>query len=335
MRVAVLGATGLVGREMLKVLEQRNFPVDELVPLASPRSAGCQVTFGGRDWEVRAVEEKSFEGVDVAIFSAGSGPSRKWAPVAAEAGAVVIDNSSAWRMDPSVPLVVPEVNPEAALEHKGIIANPNCSTIQAVAAIYPLHLVAGLEYAHYVSFQAVSGTGTAALDELACGSRAALDGSGFEPSVYPHPIAFNVLPHIGAFDDEGHTEEEWKMVNESRKIMGIPDLRVSCTTTRVPVFKGHSESITVQFRRELSVEEARSVLALAPGVVLVDDPQENVYPLALDAADKDPVFVGRVRKDLGLDRALTLWVVADNIRKGAALNAVQIAETLLSGGRIG
>lgn len=335
MKVAVLGATGLVGREMLKVLEQRDFPVDELVPLASPRSAGRHVAFRGTDWEVRAVEEKAFEGVDVAIFSAGSGPSRKWAPVAAEAGAVVIDNSSAWRMDPSVPLVVPEVNPEAALEHRGIIANPNCSTIQAVAAIYPLHQAAGLEYVHYVSFQSVSGTGTVALDELTRGSRAVLDGSDFEPSVYPHPIAFNVLPHIGSFDDEGHSQEEWKMVNESRKIMDIPDLRVSCTTTRVPVFKSHSESITVQFRRELPVEEARRILAAAPGVVLVDDPQKDVYPLAIDAADKDPVFVGRVRKDLGLDRALTLWVVSDNIRKGAALNAVQIAETLLSEGRIG
>jgi aspartate-semialdehyde dehydrogenase len=238
-------------------------------------------------------------------------------------------------MDPEVPLVVPEVNPQAALEHRGIIANPNCSTIQAVAAIYPLHLAAGLEYVHYVSFQAVSGTGTAALDELDRGSRAALDGDPFEPSVYPHPIAFNVLPHIGSFDEEGHTEEEWKMVNESRKIMAIPDLRVSCTTTRVPVFKGHSESITAQFGRELSVEEARGILTAAPGVVLVDDPQRDVYPLAADAADRDPVFVGRVRKDLGLDRALTLWVVADNIRKGAALNAVQIAETLLSEGCIG
>ena len=335
MKVAVLGATGLVGGEMLRVLEQRGFPVDELVPLASQRSAGRTVTFRGEECEVQAVSESAFSGVDVAIFSAGSGPSRKWAPVAAEAGAVVIDNSSAWRMDPEVPLVVPEVNPGAALNHRGIIANPNCSTIQAVTAIYPLHLAAGLEYVHYVSFQSVSGTGTAALDELTRGSRAVLEGGEFEPSVYPHPIAFNVLPHIGDFDEEGHTQEEWKMVNESRKIMGIPELKVSCTTTRVPVYRSHSESVTVQFGRDLSPDEARSILSAAPGIVVADDPQKALYPLATDAADRDPVYVGRIRRDLGLERALTLWVVADNIRKGAALNAVQIAETLLSEGRLG
>ncbi len=335
MKVAVLGVTGLVGGEMLRVLEQRAFPVDELVPLASPRSAGRSVSFRGEEHEVLAVHHEVFKDVDAAIFSAGSGPSRKWAPVAAEAGAVVIDNSSAWRMDPEVPLVVPEVNPGAALAHHGIIANPNCSTIQAVAAVYPLHRAAGLEYVHYVSFQSVSGTGTAALDELTRGSRAVLDGIDFEPAVYPHPIAFNVLPHIGSFDDEGHTQEEWKMVNESRKIMDIPDLRVSCTTTRVPVYRSHSESITVQFGRDISPEEARTILSQAPGLVLVDDPQKDVYPLATDGADRDPVYVGRIRRDLGLERALTLWVVADNIRKGAALNAVQIAETLLAEGRLG
>lgn len=328
MRVAVLGATGLVGREMLKTLEQRKFPLDDIRPLASERSAGSKVEFMGSSHTVEAVGEDSFKGVDIAIFSAGGSASKKWAPIAAKSGAVVVDNSSAWRMDPQVPLVVPEVNPEDIASHKGIIANPNCSTIQAVAALFPLHKKAGLTYVSYATYQSVSGTGKAALDALANGARAILDEKEPETVVYPHPIAFNMLPHIGAFDDEGISEEEWKMVNESRKIMHIPDLRVSCTTVRVPVFRGHGEVITAQFERELSPADAKAILREAPGVELVDDPKNDVYPLVRDCAGKDPVYVGRVRRDTGLDRALSMWVVADNLRKGAALNAVQIAEIL-------
>lgn len=328
MRVAVLGATGLVGREMLKTLEQRKFPLDDIRPLASEKSAGSKVEFMGSSHTVEAVGEDSFKGVDIAIFSAGGSASKKWAPIAAKSGAVVVDNSSAWRMDPQVPLVVPEVNPEDIASHKGIIANPNCSTIQAVAALFPLHKKAGLTYVSYATYQSVSGTGKAALDALANGARAILDGKEPETVVYPHPIAFNMLPHIGAFDDEGISEEEWKMVNESRKIMHIPDLRVSCTTVRVPVFRGHGEVITAQFERELSPADAKAILREAPGVELVDDPKNDVYPLVRDCAGKDPVYVGRVRRDTGLDRALSMWVVADNLRKGAALNAVQIAEIL-------
>lgn len=333
MRVAVLGATGLVGREMIRVLEERNFPVDELRLLASPQSAGREILFRGASWTVRAVDERAFDGVDLALFSAGSGPSRIWAPVAAGAGSVVVDNSSAWRMDPSVPLVVPEVNAETALG-RPIIANPNCATIQAVVAAWPLHKEAGLDYMSAVTFQSVSGTGRAAVEELDRGSRAALAGEEPLPSVYPHSIAFNALPHIGAFDEEGVSEEEWKMVRESRKIMALPDLSVSCTTVRVPVFRGHSEALLFRFRRDLAPERAREILSRSPGVVVVDDPASASYPLAREAAGTDPVYVGRIRRDTALDRALALWVVSDNLKKGAALNAVQIGEFLLERGAL-
>jgi aspartate-semialdehyde dehydrogenase len=329
MKVAVLGATGLVGREMLKVMEQRNFSVDELIPLASERSAGRVIEFAGAQHTVYAVQDEHFKGVDVALFSAGSSASKRWAPIAAAAGAVVIDNSSAWRMDPKVPLVVPEVNPDDIKLNKGIIANPNCSTIQAVVALYPLHREFGLNYVAFSTYQSVSGTGREALLTLESGSHSVLDGQNPSPQmVYPHPIAFELLPHIGAFDSDGVTEEEWKMVRESQKIMHIPDLRVSCTTVRVPVFRGHGESIIARFDRPATPEEAKNILLNAPGVVVQDDPANSIYPRPRYCEGKDPVFVGRIRKDTGMDNAIAMWVVSDNLRKGAALNAVQIAEKL-------
>jgi len=327
-RVAVLGATGLVGREMLKTLEQRNFPVSELIPLASARSAGSTIRFKEQNITVREVKDALFQGVDVALFSAGGGASRRWAPVAAKAGAVVIDNSSAWRMDRDVPLVVPEVNPEDAVKHNGIIANPNCSTIQAVVVLYPLHKAAGLKYINISTYQSVAGTGIVAVEELSKGTGEVLAGRSAAHGVYPHQIAFNLLPHIGAFDESGISEEEWKMVNESRKIMHLPGLRVSGITVRVPVFRGHGESVTAQFEKEISPDEAREILSGAPGVIVADDPKNAVYPLPVDVAGRDEVYVGRIRKDTGLDRALAMWIVGDNLRKGAALNAVQIAELL-------
>ena len=330
-RVAVLGATGLVGREMLLTLEQRNFPVSELVPLASERSEGKKVTFRGEEVTVRAVKEDSFKDVDIALFSAGGKTSKRWAPVAAASGATVVDNSSAWRMDPEVPLIVPEINPGDVklAEKKGITANPNCSTIQAVVVLYPLHKAAGLKYINISTYQSVAGTGKAAIESLRDGSRAALAGEGYDEKVYPHNIAFNLLPHIGPFDGEGISEEEWKMVNESRKIMHLPELRVSGITVRVPIFRCHGESVTAQFERPITPDEARAVLSKAPGVVVRDDPKSAEYPLPLDVAGTDAVCVGRIRRDTGLDNALAMWVVGDNLRKGAALNAVQVAELLL------
>ncbi|MDR3321697.1 MAG: aspartate-semialdehyde dehydrogenase [Synergistaceae bacterium] len=328
-KVAVLGATGLVGREILKVLEQRNFPVSELVLLASERSAGKTLDCMGHDHTVTAVNDDSFKGVDVALFSAGASTSRRWAPIAAAAGATVIDNSSAWRMDTGTPLVVPEVNPEDIKLNKGIIANPNCSTIQAVVALYPLHKKAGLNYLAISTYQSVSGTGQEALKTLESGSRDILAGN--EPTsslVYPHPIAFDLLPHIGPFDEDGISEEEWKMVRESRKIMHIPDLRVSCTAVRAPIFRGHGESIVARFDKPLTPGEVRSILKQSPGVELQDDPGSSIYPRPRYATGKDPVYVGRIRKDTGIEGAIAMWVVSDNLRKGAALNAVQIAELL-------
>lgn len=328
-KIALLGATGLVGREMLKTLEQRNFPVSSIVPLASPRSAGKKVVFLGEEITVSAVNEDSFKGVDIALFSAGGGTSKLWAPVAAKSGAVVIDNSSAWRMNTDVPLVVPEINPEDVLKHKGIIANPNCSTIQAVVAVWPLHKEAGLTYMNISTYQSVAGTGMKAVDTLINSTKSVLEGKDFEnDGVYPHQIAFNLLPHIGPFDDDGISEEEWKMVNESRKIMHLPFLRVSGITVRVPIFRCHGESITAQFQKEITPERARDILAKAPGIIVQDDPRNAIYPMPIAGAGNDAVYVGRIRKDTGLDNAIAMWVVSDNIRKGAALNAVQIAELL-------
>ena len=328
-RVALLGATGLVGREIARVLEEQNFPVSELIPLASSRSAGSVIPFQGKEILVREVSPEAFAGVDIALFSAGGGTSKKWAPIAAEKGAVVVDNSSAWRMDPQVPLVVPEVNGKDALLHKGIIANPNCATIQALVALYPLHQRAGLEYINVSTYQSVSGTGKDALDELKTGSAKLLAGENPEACSYAHPIAFELLAHIGSFDEEGISEEEWKMVYESRKIMHLPYLMVSGTTVRVPVFRGHGEAITAQFREPLSPQEARDILSQSAGVVVQDDPANALYPRPRDAAGRDAVFVGRIRRDTGLKNALAMWVVSDNLRKGAALNAVQIASLLL------
>ncbi len=330
-KVAVLGATGLVGREMLLTLEQRGFPVSELIPLASERSEGKKIKFRGEELTVHAVKEDSFKGADIALFSAGGKTSKRWAPVAAGSGATVVDNSSAWRMDADVPLIVPEINPGDVrlAEKKGIIANPNCSTIQAVVVLYPLHKAAGLKYVNISTYQSVAGTGKAAIESLRDGAKAALEGADYIDKVYPHTIAFNLLPHIGPFDSEGISEEEWKMVNESRKIMHLPGLRVSGITVRVPVFRCHGESVTAQFERPVTPEEARAVLAKAPGVAVRDEPRAALYPLPTETAGKDDVFVGRIRRDTGLDNALAMWIVGDNLRKGAALNAVQIAELLL------
>lgn len=328
-KVAVLGATGLVGREIIRTLEQRGYPVSKLIPLASPRSAGTKILFRGEEITVEAVSERSFENSDIALFSAGGSTSTKWAPVAVDSGAVVIDNSSAWRMDPNVPLVVPEVNPNDAVLHNGIIANPNCSTIQAVVALWPLHKEAGLKYVNISTYQSVAGTGIKAMEVLKKESEAVLgEKVVINEGVYPHQIAFNLLPQIGAFDDNGISEEEWKMVNESRKIMHLPELRVSGITVRVPIFRCHGESVTAQFEKELDPQRARYVLHEAAGVVVLDDCKNALYPMPVTGVGEDAVYVGRIRKDTGLDNAISMWVVSDNLRKGAALNAVQIAELL-------
>lgn len=325
--VAVVGATGAVGREMLRTLESRRFPVDRLVPLASPRSAGVTLPFQGREVTVEALGPSSFGGVQVALFSAGASVARDFGPVAAAAGAVVVDNSSAWRMDPAVPLVVPEVNVRAAAQRpRGIIANPNCSTIQMVVALKPLHDAARLKHIVVSTYQATSGKGHAASEELLAQSRRVLEGGPPSPSVFPAPIAFNLLCDWKAGDGD-YSEEEWKMVHETRKILGDPSIGVSPTTVRVPVVVGHSESIHVQFHRPLSAGDAKELLRKAEGVLLMDEPYApGRHPQPLTVAGTDAVQVGRVREDLAVPGALNLWVVGDNLRKGAALNAVQIAE---------
>ncbi len=328
-RVAVVGATGAVGAEMIEVLEARKFPVENLLPLASVRSAGGTVSFGGQEIPVRILSKDSFEGVDIALFSAGSDVSREFAPLAAKAGAVVIDNSAAWRMEPDVPLVVPEVNRSDVFSHKGIIANPNCSTIQMVVALKPLHDRARIKRIVVTTFQSVSGTGKEAMDELMEETRALLSFKEVRPKVYPFQIAFNCLPHIDEFLPSGYTKEEMKLLNETRKIMGDPSIRVTATTVRVPVYVGHSEAINIETERKLTANEARAILSTAPGVQLYDDPQRKIYPMPLDVAGKDEVYVGRIREDESIPNGLNLWVVADNLRKGAALNAVQIAECLI------
>jgi aspartate-semialdehyde dehydrogenase len=330
--VAVVGATGAVGGTMLRVLEERGFPVTELRPLASERSVGRELDYLGRPRRVQLLTEDAFEGIQIALFSAGSPRSRQFAPAAVEAGAVVIDNSSAFRMDPSVPLVVPEVN-EADLEgHSGIVANPNCVAAPLVVALKPIADAVGLERVIVSSYQSVSGTGQAAITELLEQSAGFLAGDEPEPSVYPHPIAFNVLPHIDVFDESGYTGEERKVADETRKMMGLPDLRVSATCVRVPVLYAHSQAVHVETTDEIDADEARRLLMGAPGVVLVDEPAHGRYPLPRDAAGRDEVFVGRIRRDVSHRRGLALWVVSDNLRKGAATNAVQIAESLVQRG---
>jgi aspartate-semialdehyde dehydrogenase len=330
--VAVVGATGAVGTVMLRVLEERGFPVTRLLPLASSRSAGRVVDYLGKPCIVQELTEKSFENVDIALFSAGATRSRAFAPAAVEAGAVVIDNSSAYRMDPDVPLVVPEVNEDAIEGHNGIIANPNCVAAPLVCALKPIADAVGLERVILTSFQSVSGTGAAAVDELREQTRGFLDGHEPEPSVYPHEIAFNALPHIGAFAEDGYSDEERKVVEETRKMMRLPDLAVSATCVRVPVFYGHSESVQIQTIDKISAEHARNLLMAAPGVAVIDEPALNRYPLARDAQGRDEVFVGRMRDDVSHPRGLVMWIVSDNLRKGAATNAVQIAESLVTNG---
>jgi aspartate-semialdehyde dehydrogenase len=329
-RVAVVGATGAVGQQMVACLEERRFPVAQLFPLASERSLGKKVTFLGKEIQVEVLTKDSFKDIDIALFSAGGSISKEYGPIAAAAGAVVVDNSSAWRMDPEVPLVVPEVNPQdiALYTKTGIIANPNCSTIQMVVVLQPLHAAAKIKRVVVSTYQAVSGTGQKAVEELAAQVRALFNNQEVVKKVYPHRIAFNCLPHIDVFQDNGYTKEEMKMVNETQKIMGDPTIKVTATTVRVPVFYGHSESVNIETERKLTVYEARDILAQAPGVKVVDDPLKNRYPMPIDAAGQDLTLVGRIREDFSIDNGLNLWVVADNLRKGAATNAVQIAEIL-------
>lgn len=328
-RVAILGATGMVGREFIKILQQRQFPVSELTLLASDRSAGRTMSFGSKEIVVQETSPDSFKGIDIVLASAGADISREFSPIAAASGAVVVDNSRAFRMEPDVPLVVPEVNLEDAREHRGIIANPNCSTIQMVVALNPIHRVNPIRRVVVDTYQSVSGTGSPAVDELLDQSRIVLGGGKAEPKVYPHQIAFNILPHIEEFQGNGYSREEMKMLLETRKIMHAPEILVSATTVRVPVQIGHAEAIHIELTEPMTPAEAREILSKAPGVVVQDDPHNNVYPTPWSAAGRDEVFVGRIRTDMSHPSGLAMWVVADNIRKGAALNAVQIAEALV------
>ncbi|ADL07396.1 aspartate-semialdehyde dehydrogenase [Thermosediminibacter oceani] len=327
--VAVVGATGAVGRTMLKILEERNFPVKRILPLASSRSEGQTVEFMGSTVRVEEAKPSSFEGIDIALFSAGKDVSLTLSPEAVKRGAVVIDNSNAFRMDPDVPLVVPEVNPQDLYKHKGIIANPNCSTIQMVVVLKPIHDRARIKRVVVSTYQAVSGTGLEAIEELKLQSKKVLEGEKPEPCVYPHQIAFNLLPHIDVFDDTGYTMEEWKMIRETKKIMGDENIAVTATTVRVPVLNCHSESVNIETYEKVTPEEARRILSGAPGVVVMDDPANKVYPMPAYLSGKNEVFVGRIREDFTVPCGLNLWIVADNLRKGAAYNAVQIAEYLV------
>lgn len=322
--VALVGATGVVGRTFLKVLEERDFPFENLYIMASAKSAGTTITFKGRDYVVEELTENSFDkDIDIALFSAGGPVSEKFAPIAALHGVTVVDNSSRWRMDPQVPLIVPEVNPEDIEWNRGIIANPNCSTIQALVVLKPLHDKYTIKRVIYSTYQAVSGSGVNGISDL----REGMAGRD-QTTAYPHPIAGNCLPHIDVFEDNGYTKEEMKMINETHKVLG-EDIKVTATTVRVPVFDSHSESINIEFEKPFEVDEVRSLLANSPGIVVQDDPENNVYPLARSAAGTDEVYVGRVRRDFSIENGLNIWCVADNIRKGAATNTIQIAETLI------
>ena len=322
--LAVVGATGMVGRTFLKVLEERNFPINNFYVFASKRSAGEKIQFNGNEYTVEELTENSFDReIDIALFSAGGGTSAIFAPIAAKNGCIVVDNSSQWRMDENVPLVVPEVNPEDIKWNKGIIANPNCSTIQAMVALKPLADKYGLKRVVYSTYQSVSGSGMAGWMDLENGIK------GEAPKNYPKPIAYNVLPHIDVFGENGYTKEEMKMILETRKILHLDDLKVTATTVRVPVYSSHSESINIELNSAYELEDVMELFKNAPGVVLMDDVKNGVYPTALDAAGKDEVFIGRVRRDESVENGLNLWCVADNVRKGAALNAAQIAEVLI------
>jgi len=326
--VAIVGATGAVGVEMIKVLERRQFPVGKLVLLASVRSVGKTLPFHGEPVAMQELTEDSFAGVDIALFSAGGGISRKFSPFAVKAGAVVVDNSSEFRMNPDVPLVIPEINGADVKLHKGIIANPNCTTAITLMALNPLHQAFGVKRVIASSYQAVSGTGAQAIEELRNQVAAIHEGRPVEKSVYPHQIAFNVLPHVDSFLDTGYTKEEMKMQNEARRIMHLPSFKASVTCVRVPVYRAHSISVNAEFERPVSVEEARKVLTGVPGLKLVDDPAKNSYPLPLYVAETDDCQVGRIRIDCALENGLAFWVAGDQLLKGAALNAVQIAELI-------
>ncbi len=333
--VAVVGAMGAVGQEMLKTLERRNFPVKDLKPLDVAENVGKEIMFCGRAVKIEESRESAFEGVDIALFAVADAVSKKLAPAAVEAGCIVIDNSSAWRLAEGVPLVVPEVNPEALQNHNGIIANPNCSTIIAMVPIKPLHDYAGVKRIIASTYQAVSGAGAAGLSELALQARQVLGGEPISPKAFAHQIAFNLIPHIDYFEDNAYSHEEMKMVKEGRKILGSPELMVNCTCVRVPVFRSHSESITIETERPITPDQARELLAKAPGIKVVDDPLHNIYPMPKDTSEQDLVYVGRIREDISSTRnGLTFWCCGDQIRKGAAVNAVQIAETMRSMGVI-
>ncbi len=325
--VAVVGATGLVGRKMTQVLEEHRFPVERFVPLASERSAGKEVQFNGKSWKVEALQPDSFRGVEIALFSAGAGVSKEFAPHAVKHGTLVIDNSSAFRMDANVPLVVPEVNRQEIFKHKGIIANPNCSTIQMVVALKPLHDRYKIRRIVVSTYQSVTGAGKRGIDQL---EKEIAKETVANPK-FPHPIAYNVLPHIDIFLEDGYSREERKMMDETRKIMGDQSIKVTATCVRVPVVGGHSESVNVEFDLPYELDEVREMLRKAPGVIVQDDPQKNLYPLPINAWDSDEVYVGRLRRDPSLPNGLDLWIVSDNLRKGAATNAVQIAEEWIKG----
>ena len=329
LRVAVLGATGAVGQEILELLASRNFPLKQLKLLASPNSAGKEIKFCGETLKVEATESNSFDNIDLVLASAGGATSKAWASKIVEAGAVMIDNSSAFRMNPEVPLVVPEINPEAAANHQGIIANPNCTTILMGVAIYPLHQLQPIKRIVVATYQSASGAGARAMEEVKRQAQAILQGETPQPEVLPYPLAFNLFPHNSPLNAQGYCEEEMKMVNETRKIFNAPELRVSATCVRVPVLRAHSEAINLEFAEPVSVERARDLIAAAPGVKLVEDWEKNYFPMPIDVTGKDEVLVGRIRKDISHPCGLELWLCGDQIRKGAALNAIQIAELLL------
>ncbi|KAB2954339.1 aspartate-semialdehyde dehydrogenase [Heliorestis acidaminivorans] len=326
--VAIVGATGAVGQELLKVLAERNFPLGELRLLASPRSAGKKMNYQGKEYTIGLTDEKAFDGMDIALFAGGSA-STKYAQSAVDAGAVVIDNSSAFRLRDDVPLVVPEVNPEDVDWHQGIIANPNCSTIIMAVALKPLHSAGTIRRVVVSTYQAVSGAGKEGIEELTEQIGQTIRGEKVAPSVFAHPIAFNLIPHIDVFQDGDYTKEEWKMIKETQKIMHEPALPITATTVRVPVYRSHSESINIELEKKITAKEARQILSEAPGIIVCDNIENKEYPMPLYTSDKDEVFVGRIREDLSIEKGLNIWVVADQIRKGAATNAIQIAETLI------
>ncbi len=329
-RVAILGATGAVGTELLQLLESRDFPIADLKLLASPRSAGKTLSFRGESLTVEAVEDQAFSGIDLVLASAGGETSKTWAPKAVEAGAVVIDNSSAFRMNPDVPLIVPEVNPEAGANHNGIIANPNCTTILMAVALWPLYQVQPIQRIIVATYQSASGAGARAMEEVKTQAQAILNGEPPKAELFPYPLAFNLFPHNSPLNEAGYCQEEMKMVNETRKIFGVEDLRVSATCVRVPVLRAHSEAINLEFNQPFSVSQAKDLLTQAPGVKLVEDWEANYFPMPMDATGQDPVLVGRIRQDLSHPCGLELWISGDQVRKGAALNAVQIAELLVN-----